>query len=70
MRHWVQEQVDSEAAVLLRDEEGERYRLLKQQYPTSWFDPKLQVAEQSAELARLQDYEERQKKELEAVFGF
>ena len=70
MQSWIQEQVDNEAVVLLRDEERERFRVSKQQHPTSWFDPELQVAERAAQMARVQDYEIRTKSEMEAVFGF
>ncbi len=66
MRAWVQEQVDSESAILLRDSEAERYRVAKQQHPTSWFDPELQAAE----LALIKEYEDRTKGDLEAIFGF
>ena len=66
MRTWIQEQVDSESAILLRDSEAERYRVAKQQHPTSWFDPQIQAAE----LALIRDYEDRTKGDLEAIFGF
>jgi hypothetical protein len=66
MREWVQQQVDEEAAELLRDEEREAYRLLKQGHPDNWYDPGLQVAE----AARIHDYEERTRLEMESSFGF
>ena len=66
MRTWVQEQVDIEAAILLRDSEFEQYRVAKQQQPTSWFDPGMQAAE----VALIQDYEAKTKAEMEAIFGF
>lgn len=63
MRDWIQQEVDDEAAELLRGEEQEEYRVLRQEHPSSWFDP-------AAEAARLREVHERTKLELEAVFGF
>ena len=63
MRDWIHQEVDTEAAELLRGSEQDEYRMLTREHPSSWFDP-------AAETKRLREHNERTKMELEAVFGF